>query len=111
LSIIAYSRAGADSKCGATFVDMAFLNWLQKMVVGEKLLPEGMATGGHSVSNPLTELLLHRFKPIKEMFDDIDSGLVQLPRQYRNAEGKTSSIRIAEGYEDIVNDGAVSISR
>jgi hypothetical protein len=90
---------------------MAFLNWMQKRVVGVKLLPEGMATGGHSVLNPLTELLLQRFKRIKEAFDSIDSGSVQLPRQYHNAERKICSIQIAEGYQDTVIDGAVSISR
>jgi hypothetical protein len=90
---------------------MAFLNWLQKRVVGPTLLPEGMATGGHSVLYPLTELLLQRFKKIKETFDNIDSGSVTLPREYRNAEGKTCSIQIAEGYQDAIIDGEVSISR
>ena len=70
-----------------------------------------MATGGHSVLNPLTELLLERFKKIKEMFDDIDNGSVTLPRTYRNAEGEIIPIQVAEAYQDEVIDGEVIISR
>jgi len=102
---------GAESGCGATFVDKAFLEWLQPKLVGVRLFPEAVATGGHIVFDPLADLLLHRFQAIKETFDDRDSGNLQLPNEYRDAEGNIRLIEVAEGYEDTIIDGVVNISR
>jgi hypothetical protein len=76
-----------------------------------KLLPEGTATGGHSVFDPLTELLIERFRGIKETFDDHDSGHIQLPQAYRDAQGNSCSIEVAERYRDVILDGVVELSR
>ena len=102
---------GAESRCGATFVDKAFLEWLQPKLVGVRLFPEDVATGGHIVFDPLTHLLLERFQTIKETFDDRDSAQLQLPNEYRDAEGNNRSIEVAEGYENTIIDRNVHLSR
>jgi hypothetical protein len=80
-------------------------------VVGVKLLQDGMATGGHSVFNPSTELLLQHFNRVKEQFDNIENGSVQLPRRFKYAKGETVPLQIAEDQQDLIIDGVVNLSR
>ena len=70
-----------------------------------------MVTGGHTVFDPLTDLLIARFQGIKETFDDRDSGNLQLPNGYHDAEDNFHSIEVAEAYRDTIIDGVVSLSR
>lgn len=79
-------------------------------MVGINLLPD-QETGGHTIFDPLTELLLERFNKVKETFDDTATGTFALPRVYINAEGQACSLLVAEGFQDSVIGHDVSLSR
>jgi hypothetical protein len=88
-------------ECGASFIDREFLAWLQPKLEGVTLLPENFGTGGHSTLGKLSNLLLERFESIKSTFDENPKGVLQLPR----------GITIAEGHEETIKAGVVTLSK
>jgi len=90
----------AGDECGAGFVERAFLEWLQPKLEGVTLLPENFGTGGHSTLGKLSNLLLDRFESIKLKFDEKPNGVLQLPR-----------IKVAEGYEETIKAGVLTLSK
>jgi len=89
----------SGNRCGATFIDTSFTNFLRERLGEEdwaKLNDSGDqddALGGHNILKPHVRLLLDRFQPIKHQFDGKGSKLgwpLQLPRGIgaTNDEGK-----------------------
>ncbi|KAF1808248.1 hypothetical protein P152DRAFT_485607 [Eremomyces bilateralis CBS 781.70] len=101
---------GSESRCGATFVDRAFLEWLEPKLANVHLFSEDVTAGGHSVFSPLTSLLLKRFKPVKEAFDSTDKGNIQLPQTYRDADNRLHTLKPAEAHKFAIKDGVVKLS-
>ena len=88
-------------ECGAAFIERAFLEWLQEKLEEVTLLPENFGTGGHSTLGKLSNLLLSRFEVIKKSFDEKPNSVLQLPR----------GIKVAEGHEETIKAGVVTLSK
>lgn len=69
--------------------------------MGVTLLPENFGTGGHWTFMKLSNILLKRFEPVKYAFDDTPNGVLQLPRD----------IKVAEGHEETIKSGVVTLSK
>jgi hypothetical protein len=67
-------------KCGATFIDKAFLEWLHPRLENLDILPKDFGTGGHFVLMPKGKIILERFERVKHAFDGTGQGNIQLPR-------------------------------
>lgn len=112
------------AECGATFIDKAFMEWLEPMLVGVKkeagrreerdvrLISQDVKTGGHFVFQPLARSLLRDyFESIKENFDTREDRDVQLPSRFEDSERRIWDLETAEGFDDVVVDGVVHLSR
>jgi hypothetical protein len=88
------TRVGGISgrKCGATFIDHAFLEWLRPRVENKDLLPKEFQTGGHFVVTPAVRVLLERFERIKHAFSGEEGGDFALPRGVIAAEGQQGGL-------------------
>lgn len=67
-------------KCGATFIDRAFLEWLQPKLENEKLVSKDSLTSGHFVVMKMGRILLERFERIKHEFSGSENGDISLRR-------------------------------
>jgi hypothetical protein len=105
------AESSIGDACGATFVDRAFLEWLEPKLVNARLISQNITTGGHSVFEPITELLMDRFQVIKHRFDDEESAQIQLPKNYRDYHGKKHTLEVSPGHEDLIIDGVLEMSR
>jgi hypothetical protein len=101
------ANPSTGAECGATFIEKAFLEWLEAKLDGVRLVPQAVATGGHSIFEPLTKELLRRFRVLKHKFDEVPSGSVQLPREYRDSNGQIHTLDAPEEFVD----GIVILSR
>ncbi len=63
----------AGECCGATFVDRAFLAWLEPKFLSVKFANQDITPGGHFILGPLPELLINRFRELKESFDKLQA--------------------------------------
>lgn len=88
-------------ECGAAFVERAFLEWLQPKLEGVTLMPNNFGTGGHWTLGKLSNLLLDRFELIKKDFDKKPNSVLELPR----------NTKVAEGQEEIIRNGVVTLSK
>jgi hypothetical protein len=82
----------AGGKYGSTFIDRAFLEWLQPKLENQKLLPKDFRTGGHFVLTPMGRVLLRRFEPYKHAFSGTESADITLPRDTVVAAGQQGGI-------------------
>jgi hypothetical protein len=74
------SNCTAGGKCGATFIDQAFFEWLQPRLENQELLPRDFRTGGHFILTPKGRVLLERFERVKHAFSGTENGDISLPR-------------------------------
>ena len=70
----------SGGRYGATFIDKAFLEWMQPRLENLDILPKDFSTGGHFVPVPKGRVILERFERIKQAFDGTGEGNIQLPR-------------------------------
>ena len=87
-------------KCGATFIDHAFLEWLRPKLEDQSLIPKDFLTGGHFVITPLVKVVLMRFERVKHAFTGVEPGDFSLPR----------NAIVAEGQEGGFDSGVISLS-
>jgi hypothetical protein len=70
----------SGGRCGATFIDKAFLEWLHPRLENLDILPKDFGTGGHFVLKEKGNIILERFEREKHAFDGTGQGNIQLPR-------------------------------
>ena len=94
------SNCIAGKKCGATFIDHAFLEWLRPRLQNQDLLPKDFLTGGHFVVTSVVRVVLERFERVKHAFNGTQPGDFSLPR----------GAIVAEGQEDGLQSGVISLT-
>lgn len=94
------SHSSLGDECGATFIDRAFLEWLQPKLQDVDLTPENFTTGGHLAFEPTPRFLLRQFEPIKHAFDGSQTSNFQLRR----------GTKVAPGNEATVQGGSVNLT-
>jgi hypothetical protein len=101
---------GIGKLCGSTYVDEAFLEWLEPKLLNVRLLSQNTHTGGHMVFEPLSKDLLIDFQAAKHSFDAVDSANIQLPPYYADSHNVNHTINPAPGCEDSISDGVITLS-
>jgi hypothetical protein len=96
------TRVGGLSgdKCGATFIDRAFLEWLLPRLENLDIRPQDFSTGGHMVLMPKGRVLLERFEKVKHLFNGTGDGQITLPR----------GTIVAADYEDSIINGVLTLT-
>lgn len=80
IAISCLSNSVVGGKCGATFIDQAFLEWLQPKLENQELVSKDFRTSGHFVVLKKGRILLDRFERVKHEFSGTENGDVSLPR-------------------------------
>lgn len=88
------------AKCGGTFVDQAFLEFLQPRLLNLDIDPDAVGTGGHMVFKPRSRVLLERFERIKHAFNGTGDSQLTVPR----------GTKVAPGYEDSIVNGVLTLT-
>ena len=70
----------AGGRYGATFIDRAFLEWIQPKLPDLDILPTDYGAAGHFVLMPKGRILLERFQTIKHAFNGTGSNNIITPR-------------------------------
>lgn len=96
--MIAHRSLGEES--GATYIDRAFLEWLQPKLQDVDLTPENVTTRGHLAFASTPRYLLDQFEPIETASDGSKTGTIQLRR----------GIKVAPGNEATVQGGIVNLT-
>ncbi|KUJ12158.1 uncharacterized protein LY89DRAFT_688619 [Mollisia scopiformis] len=87
-------------KCGGTFIDKAFLDFLAPRLANLDIDPETVGTGGHMVFKPRSRVLLERFERIKHAFTGTGDASLTLPR----------GTKVVAGYEDSIVNGVLTLT-
>lgn len=88
-------------KCGAIFIDQAFLEWLSERMENLDISPEDFGTGGHMMLRPKGKILLDRFEKVKHAFDGEQAGKITL----------MSDAIVVPGYENEVVNGVLELNK
>ncbi|KAK4161201.1 hypothetical protein QBC43DRAFT_244237 [Cladorrhinum sp. PSN259] len=76
------SQVGKKSggRCGATFIDQAFIRWMKPKITNFAIAPENFGSGGHFVLEPKGIVLLSKFERMKRQFSGKETNTLQLPK-------------------------------
>lgn len=69
------ANCALGAKCGATFIQRKFIEWLQPKIQGVELLPKDYTSGGHFLVHPEARILLDRFERWMHNYDGSDQGV------------------------------------
>jgi len=118
------THAYLGSECGSTFVNKAFLQWLEPRLIAVKresagavterevrLISRDVKTGGHSTLEPLGKLMSDRFEVVKHRFDDIENTNIQLPSKFPDKENQGWGLETLDKFKDQICDGVINLSR
>ncbi|KAK3386787.1 hypothetical protein B0H63DRAFT_140781 [Podospora didyma] len=65
--------------CGATFIDQAFIKWIESRTNGIGITSKDVGTGGHFVLEPKGTTILKKFEVMKRKFSGTEANTLTLP--------------------------------
>ncbi|KAK3311887.1 hypothetical protein B0H66DRAFT_486708 [Apodospora peruviana] len=70
----------SGARCGATFIDQAFIKWIESKTTNIGITSNALGTGGHFVLRPQGRTILRRFESCKRQFTGTEMNTLTLPR-------------------------------
>ncbi|KAK0705690.1 hypothetical protein B0H67DRAFT_389369 [Lasiosphaeris hirsuta] len=87
--------------CGATFIDRAFLKWIESKITNIDMRAQEHGTGGHFVHEAKRNTILDRFEKCKRQFTGTETNILTMPR---GIQGDPAFTQLANGQLTITAD-------
>ncbi|KAK3343427.1 hypothetical protein B0T25DRAFT_464384 [Lasiosphaeria hispida] len=80
--------------CGATYIDRAFLEWIESKITNIDMRAQEHGTGGHFVHEAKRNTILDRFEKCKRQFTGTETNILTMPR---GIQGDPNFTQLANG--------------
>lgn len=75
------------ANCGATFIDRAFINWVESKITNVNLRSQKTGADGQLVLDPKGTTIMSRFERCKRQFTGSETNTLTLPRDLQVVPG------------------------